>query len=132
MLMAYSLITGTEINMGEIIYSDLITKLLSKTRNTCMSYPRFISCALERLLDSDNTKDVKIGFTYNILSPSHFKKDPAQVHLIALTDHMIFVINHADSVSPPPLSLKKKGGKSQTATPTLPKLQDSETSGDSF
>ncbi|GJS86080.1 hypothetical protein Tco_0752621 [Tanacetum coccineum] len=31
-LLAYSLITGTEVDIGEIIYSDLVTKLLNKSR----------------------------------------------------------------------------------------------------
>nr|GEW41391.1 retrovirus-related Pol polyprotein from transposon TNT 1-94 [Tanacetum cinerariifolium] len=49
-LLAYSLITGTEVDIGEIIYSDLVTKLLNKSRLKYVSYPRFISCALHVLL----------------------------------------------------------------------------------
>ncbi|GJY36910.1 retrovirus-related pol polyprotein from transposon TNT 1-94 [Tanacetum coccineum] len=50
-LLAYSLITETEVDIEEIIYSDLITKLLNKSRLKYVSYPRFISCALEVLLE---------------------------------------------------------------------------------
>ncbi|GKB48754.1 hypothetical protein Tco_0899507 [Tanacetum coccineum] len=45
-LLAFSLITRTEVDIGEIIYSDLVTKLLNKSRLKYVSYPRFISCAL--------------------------------------------------------------------------------------
>ncbi|GKA52104.1 hypothetical protein Tco_0745300 [Tanacetum coccineum] len=51
-LLAYSLITGTEVDIGEIIYSDLVTKLLNKSRLQYVSYLRFISCALQVLLVS--------------------------------------------------------------------------------
>nr|GEV46254.1 hypothetical protein [Tanacetum cinerariifolium] len=56
-LLAYSLITGTEVDIGEIIYSDLVTKLLNKSRLKYVSYPRFISCALQVLLGPDHTLD---------------------------------------------------------------------------
>ncbi|GJY42243.1 hypothetical protein Tco_0429513, partial [Tanacetum coccineum] len=49
-LLAYCLITGTEVDIGEIIYSDLVTKILNKSRLKYVSYPRFISCALQVLL----------------------------------------------------------------------------------
>nr|GEU70654.1 retrovirus-related Pol polyprotein from transposon TNT 1-94 [Tanacetum cinerariifolium] len=43
--------------------------------------------------------------------------------------HMTVVNNQRDSVSPPPLVLKPKKGKSQTVAPTLPKSQGPEASG---
>ncbi|GJY81383.1 hypothetical protein Tco_0494134 [Tanacetum coccineum] len=58
-LLAYSLITGTEVDIGKIIYSDLVTKLLNKSRLKYVSYPRFISCALQVLLGSEYTQDKK-------------------------------------------------------------------------
>nr|GEX83819.1 retrovirus-related Pol polyprotein from transposon TNT 1-94 [Tanacetum cinerariifolium] len=74
-LLTYSLITevdikeiiysvssaGTEVDIREIIYSDLITKLLNKSRLKYVSYPRFISCALQVLLGSDYTQDEKFS-----------------------------------------------------------------------
>ena len=42
---------------------------------------------------------------------------------------MIAVNNQRDSVSPPPFSGKKKKGKSQTVTSTLPQSQGPEASG---
>nr|GEV47758.1 retrovirus-related Pol polyprotein from transposon TNT 1-94 [Tanacetum cinerariifolium] len=66
-LLAYSLITGTEVDTGEIIYSDLVTKLLNKSRPKYVSYPRFISCALQVLLGLDYTQDKKFGFLPPIL-----------------------------------------------------------------
>nr|GEU64777.1 putative reverse transcriptase domain-containing protein [Tanacetum cinerariifolium] len=60
-MIAYCLITGTEVGIGDIIYSDLVTKLLrSKIRNLP-----------------------------NILSNSNFSKDPSKVTKIELTAHMI-------------------------------------------
>ncbi|GJS53351.1 hypothetical protein Tco_0626713 [Tanacetum coccineum] len=128
-LLAFSLITGTEVDIGEIIYSDLVTKLLNKSRLKYVSYPRFISCALQVLLGSDYTQDKKFRFLPPILSNSNFTKDPSKVTDIELTAHMIVVNNRRDSVSPPPLAPKPKKGKSQTVTPTLPKSQGPKASG---
>ncbi|GJT55991.1 hypothetical protein Tco_0991045 [Tanacetum coccineum] len=122
-LLAYCLITRTEVDIGEIIYSDLVTKLLNKSRLKYISYPRFISCALQVLLGSDYTQDKKFRFLPGILSNSSFTKDPSKVTNIELTAYMIVVNNQKDSVSPLPLASKPKKGKSQTVTPTLPKSQ---------
>ncbi|GKC47152.1 hypothetical protein Tco_1064874, partial [Tanacetum coccineum] len=126
--LAYSVITGTKVDIGEIIYSDLVTKLLNKSRLKYVSYPRFISCALQVLLGSDYTQDKKIRFLPPILSKSNFTKDPSKVTDIELTTHMIAVNNWKDSVSPPHLVAKPKKGKSQTMAPTLPKSQGPEES----
>ncbi|GJX23152.1 hypothetical protein Tco_0227597 [Tanacetum coccineum] len=104
-LLAYSLITGTEVDIWEIIYSDLVTKLLNKSRLKYVSYPRFISCALQVLLD------------------------PSKVTDIVLTAHIIVVNNQRDSVSLHPLVAKPKKGKSQTVASILPKSQGPEASG---
>ncbi|GKB68175.1 hypothetical protein Tco_0929587 [Tanacetum coccineum] len=119
-LLAYSLITGTEVDLGEIIYSDLVTKLLNKSRLKYVSYLRFISCALQVLLGFDYAQDKKIRFLPPILSNSNFSKDPSKVTDIEITAHMIAMNNRRDSVSPPPLALKPKKGKSHTVTTTLP------------
>ncbi|GKA41341.1 retrovirus-related pol polyprotein from transposon TNT 1-94 [Tanacetum coccineum] len=39
-MIAYCIITGTEVDIGEIIYSNLVTKLLSKSRLKYVTYPR--------------------------------------------------------------------------------------------
>ncbi|GJU14349.1 hypothetical protein Tco_1142315 [Tanacetum coccineum] len=128
-LLAYSLITGTEVDIWEIIYSDLVTKLLNKSRLKYVSYPRFISCALQVLLGSEYTQDKKIGFLPPILSNSNFTKDPYKATDIELTAHMIAINNRRDLVPPPPLVAKPKKGKSQTVALTLPKSQGLEASG---
>ncbi|GJV53696.1 hypothetical protein Tco_1449437 [Tanacetum coccineum] len=125
-LLAYCLITGTEVDIGEIIYSDLVTKLLNKSRLKYVSYPRFISCALQVLLGSDYTQDENFGFLHGILSNSNFTKDPSKITDIELMAHMISVNSQKDSVSSLPLAVKLKKGKSQTVTPTLPKSQGPE------
>nr|GEW31538.1 retrovirus-related Pol polyprotein from transposon TNT 1-94 [Tanacetum cinerariifolium] len=61
-LLAYNLITGTEVDIGEIIYNDFVTKLLSKSRLKYVSYPRFVSCALQVLPGPDYTQDKKFRF----------------------------------------------------------------------
>ncbi|GJY03105.1 hypothetical protein Tco_0361257 [Tanacetum coccineum] len=127
-LITYSLITRTKVDIGEIIYSDLVTKLLNKSRLRYVSYPRFISCALEALLGLEYTQDENFEYLPGILCNSNFSKDPSKVTEIELTAHMIVVNNQKDSVSPPPLSAKKKKRKSQTVTPTLPKSQGTEAS----
>ncbi|GJZ12946.1 hypothetical protein Tco_0548176 [Tanacetum coccineum] len=120
-LLAFSLSTETEVGIWDIIYSDLVTKLRYKSRLKYVSYPRFISCALQVLLGSDYTQDKKFGFLPPILSNSNFTKDSSKVTDIELMAHMIAVNNRRDSVSPPPLAPKPKKGKSQIMTPTLPK-----------
>nr|GEW28082.1 retrovirus-related Pol polyprotein from transposon TNT 1-94 [Tanacetum cinerariifolium] len=128
-LLAYSLITGTEVDIWEIIYNDLVTKILNNSRRKYISYPRFISCALQVLLSSEYTQDKIFGFLPLILSNSNFTKDLSKVTDIELTAHMIALNNRRDSVSPPLLASKTKKGKSQTVTSTLPKSQGPEALG---
>ncbi|GJX27712.1 hypothetical protein Tco_0235791 [Tanacetum coccineum] len=128
-LITYSLITRTKVDIGEIIYSDLATKLLNKSRMRYVSYSRFISYALEVILGLEYTQDGKFGYLPSILSNSNFSKDPSKVTKIELTAHMIVVNNPKDLVSPLPLSVKKKKGKSRTVTLTLPKSQGPEAFG---
>ncbi|GKB15366.1 hypothetical protein Tco_0849289 [Tanacetum coccineum] len=128
-LLAYCLITGTQVDIGEIIYSDLVTWVLNKSRLKYVSYPKFISCALQVLLGSDYTQDARFGYLPAILSNSNFTKDPSKVTDIEVTAHIIAVNNQRDSVSPLPLSAKPKKEKSQTVTPTLPKSHGPEASG---
>ncbi|GJS33726.1 hypothetical protein Tco_0532108 [Tanacetum coccineum] len=116
-----------QVDIEEIIYSDLVTKFLNKSRLRYVSYSRFISCALEVLLGVEYTHDGKLGYLPSILSNTNFSKDPSKVTESELTDHMIVVNNQKDLVSPLTLSVKK--GKSQTVTPTLPKSQGPEASG---
>ncbi|GJR85006.1 hypothetical protein Tco_0209017 [Tanacetum coccineum] len=98
-LIAYCLLTRTKVDIGEIIYSDFITRLTNKSRQKYVSYPRFVSCALEVLLSSDYTQDESFG-------------SPPTILMIPL-----------------PFTVKKKKGKSQTVTPTLPQSQGLEASG---
>nr|GEU54978.1 uncharacterized mitochondrial protein AtMg00810-like [Tanacetum cinerariifolium] len=109
-LLANSLITWTEVDIGEIIYSDLVTKLLNNSRLKYVSYPRFISCALQVLLGSEYTHDKKFRFLPPILSNSNFTKDPSKVTDIELTARMIAINNKRVSVSPPHLATKPKKG----------------------
>ncbi|GJZ48413.1 hypothetical protein Tco_0602245 [Tanacetum coccineum] len=122
-MITYCLITRIKVDIREIIYNDLVTKLTSKSRHKYVSYPRFISYALEVLLGSNYNQDETFRSSPIILSNSNFSKDPSKVTEIELTAPMIAVNNQKDSVSPLPFSRKKKKVKSQTMTPTLPKSQ---------
>ncbi|GJX68396.1 hypothetical protein Tco_0304123, partial [Tanacetum coccineum] len=66
-LFAYCLLTGTEVDIGEIIYSDLATRLTNKSRKKYVSYPRFVSCSLEVLLGSNYTHDENFRSSPTIL-----------------------------------------------------------------
>ncbi|GJS86042.1 hypothetical protein Tco_0752583 [Tanacetum coccineum] len=117
--LAYSLITGTGVDIGEIIYSDLVTKLLNKSRLKYVSYPRFISCALQVLLGSDYTQDENFRFLPGILSHSNFTKDPSKVTDTELAAHMIAVNNQMDSGPEASGALSKKSKRPKSKkTPT--------------
>ncbi|GJR89776.1 hypothetical protein Tco_0213787 [Tanacetum coccineum] len=118
-----------QVDIGEIIYSDLVTRLTNKSRQRYVSYPRFISCALAVLLGPDYTQDENFGSSSTILSNSIFLKDSSKVTPIELTDFMVAINKHEHSMNLLPFSVKKKKGKSQTVTPTLPRSQDPEALG---
>nr|GEX49800.1 hypothetical protein [Tanacetum cinerariifolium] len=69
-LFAYCLLTRTKVDIGEIIYSDLVTRLTNMSWKKYISYPRFISCALEVLLGLDYTQDESFRSSPTILSNS--------------------------------------------------------------
>ncbi|GJY81955.1 hypothetical protein Tco_0494706 [Tanacetum coccineum] len=79
-----------------------VTKLTNRSRQKYVSYPRFVSCTLEVLLGTQYTQDEKFG--------------------------SLPVILKGFSVSTSFLSKEEKV-KSQSVTPTLPKLQGPEDSG---
>ncbi|GKE91182.1 hypothetical protein Tco_1572277, partial [Tanacetum coccineum] len=58
-----------KIDIGEILYSDLVTRLTNKSRQKYVSYPRFVSCSLAVLLGSDYTQDESFGSSPTILNP---------------------------------------------------------------
>nr|GEV77831.1 hypothetical protein [Tanacetum cinerariifolium] len=52
-MMLFSLLAETMTDLGEIIYTYLMTRLLDTPRKKYVSYPRFISCVLDHLLITD-------------------------------------------------------------------------------
>ncbi|GKD28359.1 hypothetical protein Tco_1239137 [Tanacetum coccineum] len=112
-LFAYCLLTWTKVDIGEIIYSDLVTRLTNKSRQRYVSYPRFISCALAVLLGPNYTQDESFGSSPTILSNSNFSKDPSKVTSIELTDFMVAVNKREHSVNLLLFYVKKKKGKPQ-------------------
>ncbi|GJR08044.1 hypothetical protein Tco_0790696 [Tanacetum coccineum] len=114
-LFACCLLIGTKVDIGEIIYSDLVTRLINKSRQRYVSCPRFISCALAVLLGPDYTQDESFGSSPTILSNSNFSKDPSIVTLIELTTFIVAVNKreHAGPEAPRPLPQKRKKPKSK-------------------
>ncbi|GJW83561.1 hypothetical protein Tco_0156706 [Tanacetum coccineum] len=121
-MMVFSLLEGTKIDIGEIIYTDLITRLLETPRKKYVAYPRFISCVLERLMNIDYTQDTPFRSTPLILSKQNFNRNSSKVQPNELTKYMLSVVNHQASVSPTP-SLKKLGKKKKSQTVTKPKTK---------
>ncbi|GJV40125.1 retrovirus-related pol polyprotein from transposon TNT 1-94 [Tanacetum coccineum] len=128
-LLAYCLLTRTKVDIGEIIYSDLVTRITSKSRQKHVSYTRFVSCAIKVLLGTEYTQDQKFRSLPNVLSNSNFTKDPSNVTLIELTALMIAVNNLESLVSLITTSGKKKKKKSQTVSQPKPKTQGPKASG---
>ncbi|GJS60019.1 putative reverse transcriptase domain-containing protein [Tanacetum coccineum] len=114
-LIVFILLTGTKIDIEEIIFSDLITRIMKKSRQRYVSYPRFVSCALEELPGSNYPQDQKFGSLPNVLSQTNFTKNPSKVTPIKLTTSMIEVLNLESSVTPLPCSEKKEKKKTRTA-----------------
>ncbi|GJU52117.1 hypothetical protein Tco_1221672, partial [Tanacetum coccineum] len=103
-MIIFSLLTGTTIDIGEIIYNDLVTRLTYTTSKKYVAYPRFISYVL--------------------------KKNSSEVQPIGLTKYMLSVVRHQALVSPtPPLEKAGKKKSSQTMTKPKPKSNGLEDSG---
>ncbi|GKB67536.1 retrovirus-related pol polyprotein from transposon TNT 1-94 [Tanacetum coccineum] len=88
---AYCLIFGLEINIGEIIFNDLIYKIQNrkKNRETNICYTRFISLVLEQIL-GDNYQDESL----TVLKPHHISAASFQIPSaseVSLTSHMLKV-----------------------------------------
>nr|GEX55039.1 hypothetical protein [Tanacetum cinerariifolium] len=90
------------------------TKNYSSTKQVNSIQQPFAYCLLTR------TKDEIFESAPTILSNSNFSKDLYKVTLIELAAFMVAINNHEFSMKPLSFSIKKKKGKSQTVTPTLP------------
>ncbi|GKB50970.1 retrovirus-related pol polyprotein from transposon TNT 1-94, partial [Tanacetum coccineum] len=113
-LIAYRLLTGTKVDIGEVIFNDLVTRLTNKSRQKYVSYLRFVSYALAVLLGSDYTHDESFGSSPTIPSNSNFSKDPSKVTPIKLTAFM--VAGPEASGSLPQKRKKPKSKKALTET----------------
>ncbi|GKE97120.1 hypothetical protein Tco_1581975 [Tanacetum coccineum] len=82
---------GLEFDIGNIIFSDLVTKLQDgkKGREPNVFYTRFLSLLIEKLLGENyNNDDITLLKPYTI-STASFKKPLA--YKVALTSHMLKV-----------------------------------------
>nr|GEW41640.1 hypothetical protein [Tanacetum cinerariifolium] len=125
----FTMKNGTNIDIGEIIYNDLVARLMPKSRQKYVSYHRFISCALERLLGSEYPQDKIFRTLPPVSSQSNFSKNPSEVNPIELMAFMTKVINCEKSVSPLPASEKIGKKNTQNVTKPKPKSQVFEASG---
>ena len=72
-----------------------------------MSYPRFISCALQDLLGSEYVKPDAVGFEPDVLHKANYSRDPIEVTPVALTTYMFTAIQGDNKISPIPSPTKK-------------------------
>ncbi|GJS40084.1 hypothetical protein Tco_0565127 [Tanacetum coccineum] len=88
---AYCLICGLEINIGDIIFKDLINKLHDgkKNREANVCYTRYISLVLEQLLGENYNDEF-----FTVLKPHHILAASFQTPSaseVSLTSHMLKV-----------------------------------------
>nr|GFB00748.1 hypothetical protein [Tanacetum cinerariifolium] len=119
-MIVYTLLTRAMIDIGEIIFNDLVSRLTEKPRKKYVAYPRFLSCVLESLLGSNYNQSAALRSTPSVLSKLNFHRNSSEVPLIELTEHMLSVVSYQALVSPT-LSLERVGKKKKSKTVTKPK-----------
>ncbi|GJS15062.1 hypothetical protein Tco_0409534 [Tanacetum coccineum] len=124
-MIVYSLLTGVEIDIQEIIFNDLVTRLTNKPRKKYVAYPRFLSCVLEHLLGFEYTQDKALGSIPLVLSKLNYHLNTSKVPPIELTEFMPSVVNHQASVSPTP-SLEKSGQEKERKSHQRPQSVSSD------
>ena len=72
-----------------------------------MSYPRFISCALQDLLGSEYVKLDAVGFEPDVLHKANYSHDPIEVTPVTLITYMLTAIQGDNKISPVPSPTKK-------------------------
>nr|GFC18701.1 hypothetical protein [Tanacetum cinerariifolium] len=87
-MIVYTLLTRAMIDIGEIIFNDLVSRLTEKPRKKYVAYPRFLSCVLESLLGSNYNQSAALRSTPSVLSKLNFHRNSSEVPLIELTEHM--------------------------------------------
>ncbi|GKC62396.1 hypothetical protein Tco_1094994 [Tanacetum coccineum] len=139
MMMVFSLLKETKIDIGEIIYIDLITRLTETPRKKYVAYPRFILCVLERLMNIDYTQDTPLRSTPLILMSTTplLKKLGKKKKSQTMTKPKTKSQGPEDSIIPPkspspdkaqPESSKSKEGKKHKKSKESLKPSDSESS----
>lgn len=100
-MIVFSLMTRTKINIGKIIYDDLVIKLTEDNRKRTMSYPRFVSLVLEHLLGEEYTQDPKMGIHPHVLSKKIYSKSNPNTEVKLKT----YMLNFEQLKQSPPTSL---------------------------
>ncbi|GKE14047.1 hypothetical protein Tco_1421624, partial [Tanacetum coccineum] len=87
-MIAYSLCWGLDINIGNILFSDIVVKLTTgkKGREPNICYTRYLSLIIEHLLGKNYKNDkLKTFKPYQILATSFKKPSASEVPLISHT-----------------------------------------------
>nr|GEX38745.1 hypothetical protein [Tanacetum cinerariifolium] len=66
-MVAFGLLMRMKIDIGDIMFNDIVTILTDTPLKKYVAYHRFISCVLESLLNTDYTQDASLGSTPSIL-----------------------------------------------------------------
>ncbi|GJU97508.1 hypothetical protein Tco_1326779 [Tanacetum coccineum] len=119
--------SGIKVYIGDIIYNDLVTRLINKSKQKYVSCPRFVSCALKVLLVPEYTQDESFGSSPTILSNSIFSKDPSKVTPIELMTFMVVVNNNENALKEEKPKSKKTPIEAKVTPPPVP-TKDSEQS----
>ncbi|GKD82188.1 hypothetical protein Tco_1349027 [Tanacetum coccineum] len=122
-MIAYSLCWGLDIDIGNILFSDLVIKLTTsnkkKEQNIC--YTRYLSLIIEHLLGNAYKNDKLKTFKLHHISSTTFKTPSASE--IALTSHMLKPVNW--SKAPTNKNSKKKKNPSSSQPKTLKIIRES-------
>nr|GEY02292.1 hypothetical protein [Tanacetum cinerariifolium] len=98
-IIIFSLLIETKIDIGEIIFHDLVERLIEDPRKKHMAYLRFIFCVIEQLLGSNYAQDQSLGFTPFILNMLNYVRNPFEVTPVELTAYMLKVVEQENLVS---------------------------------
>ncbi|GJY30120.1 hypothetical protein Tco_0413615 [Tanacetum coccineum] len=92
-VIAYSLCRGLNVDIGNILFSDLVAKLINgkKKRDANVCYTRYLSLIIEHLLRKDDKNDKLKTFKPHHILATSFKTPSANE--VALIPHMLKVAN---------------------------------------
>ncbi|GKB69688.1 retrovirus-related pol polyprotein from transposon TNT 1-94 [Tanacetum coccineum] len=121
-VIAYCLIWGLDVDIGNIIFSDLVAKILNgkKGRDPNLCYTRFLSLMIEHLLRENYENDNITSFKPHTISGSYFKTPLASESLSGAS------VQHVNqSKAPTDKKLRKKKNPASSQPKTLKIVRES-------